>query len=198
MARLSDLVQTVADATGETAASVTVIARFLREAGLIATGGRGPSAARMTAPDLASLLLAVTALGDSTKAGETVARVGNFLLEPMAPEHCEALGVKADQSLRDCLATQLEHYSTNPEMPTLHGSARPRSIKISIGQSFSGWKASITTQLCGGDDFTLLFSPGGPSSQSLHPMGRSWFAELAPEVTHQAVLCLRDQIPGGA
>jgi hypothetical protein len=132
MARLSDLVASVADATGETTASVTVIARYLREAGLITTGGRGLSAARMTSHDLASLLLAMTSLGDNTKAGETVALVGQMLLEPMAPtndrgkishgtilieEHREKLGLEVNMSLRDCLAFQIDRYSINPEPP---------------------------------------------------------------------------------
>jgi hypothetical protein len=221
MARLSDLVQIVADATGETTASVTVIARSLREAGLIATGGRGRSAARMTSRDLASLLLAVSSLGDNTKAGETVSFVSQFFLETevvaddgnfcfsLNDDYCQALGVKAEQSLHGCLATQIDRYSINPESPnpappqpdlspfSFNGSTLPRSIEIGLGQGEDGWEASIKMQLCGGDDFTLLFSPDGQSRwDQIKVPGRRWFIRLGPEVTHRAVLCLRD-LPAG-
>lgn len=80
MARLSDLIATIAQAGGPPVKSLNVIARALREAGLIATGGRGAAGAQMTPSDLANMLLGLPALGDHTKAAETVAHVGSLQL----------------------------------------------------------------------------------------------------------------------
>jgi hypothetical protein len=59
MAILSELVSTVAKVSGMDLASIALIARQAREAGLIATSGRGPSAASMGLTDAANLLIAV-------------------------------------------------------------------------------------------------------------------------------------------
>jgi hypothetical protein len=61
MATLSQLVETVAEVEGMEPATVNLIARNVREAGLITTGGRGLSAARMTMADAVNLLIAVNA-----------------------------------------------------------------------------------------------------------------------------------------
>lgn len=84
MAKLSELIEAVSIATGDGEASVTVIARTLREAGLIATGGRGRNGAIMSAADAASLLIAVGSPGDHTKAATTVAAAGSMRLQPQA------------------------------------------------------------------------------------------------------------------
>ncbi|MFN6935618.1 MAG: hypothetical protein ACK4NZ_10760 [Tsuneonella sp.] len=80
MARLSDLIATIAEAGGPPIASLNVIGRALREAGLVATGGRGAAGAQMTPSDLANVLLGLPALGEHTKAADTVARVGSLQL----------------------------------------------------------------------------------------------------------------------
>lgn len=72
MAKLSDLVRTVADLTDVPLSSVTVVARVLREAELIKSGGRGRGGANMGSTDAAHLLLGVITLGDTTKAAEVV------------------------------------------------------------------------------------------------------------------------------
>jgi hypothetical protein len=59
MAILSELVTTMAKVSGMDLASVALIGRQAREAGLIATTGRGPSAASMGLTDAANLLIAV-------------------------------------------------------------------------------------------------------------------------------------------
>lgn len=61
MALLSELVKVVADVEGLDAVSVGIFARHAREAGLIAQGGRGRSAAQMSTRDAANLLIAVNA-----------------------------------------------------------------------------------------------------------------------------------------
>jgi hypothetical protein len=196
MAKLSDLVQVVANVTGEAPASVAVIARSLREAGLIATGGRGRSAARMTSHDLASLLLAVSSLGDNTKAGDTVTAVSQLSLESRAQnpaglnltdEHRQALGVTAEQSLLECLAIQIDRYSIesgsfsagpdmligrilpDPASFSFRGSTLPKSIGIAVGRSFDDWYASVRMQLVGGDSITLRFSSSRQSDQPASP-----------------------------
>src|SRR5262249_2541293 len=61
MASLSELARTIAQVEGLEEATVNLIGRYVREDGLIATGGRGTSAATMTARDAANLLIAVNA-----------------------------------------------------------------------------------------------------------------------------------------
>ena len=63
MATLSELVATVAAVEGIEPATVRLIARNIREAGLIATGGRGASAATMSPRDACNLIIAVNASG---------------------------------------------------------------------------------------------------------------------------------------
>jgi hypothetical protein len=72
MATLSELVDTIARVEGIDSATVTLIARSVREAGLITTGGRGLSAAQMTYRDAANLVIAVNASPTAREAEETV------------------------------------------------------------------------------------------------------------------------------
>jgi hypothetical protein len=72
MTTLSELVNTIAKVEGIDPATVTLIARSVREAGLITTGGRGPSAARMTYRDAANLIIAVNASPTAREAPHTV------------------------------------------------------------------------------------------------------------------------------
>lgn len=77
MAKLPDLVRAAADATGETEASIKVLARTLREGGLITTFGRGRHGAEMSSRDAASLLLGLAVAGDMTKAAAAVESLGS-------------------------------------------------------------------------------------------------------------------------
>jgi hypothetical protein len=72
MATLSELVNTIANVEGVDPAGVSLIARGVREAGLITTGGRGPSAAKMTATDAANLLIAINATTSVRAASQIV------------------------------------------------------------------------------------------------------------------------------
>jgi hypothetical protein len=67
MATLEKLVATIADIEGLGRERVRAIARAVRQAGLITTLGRGPSAARMTETDAANLLIAVN-VADTARA----------------------------------------------------------------------------------------------------------------------------------
>jgi hypothetical protein len=72
MAVLSELVNTVAKVTGVDRASVTLIARYAREAGLIAMSGRGSSAATMGLTDAANLLIAVNTVKHASEVARAV------------------------------------------------------------------------------------------------------------------------------
>jgi hypothetical protein len=80
MATLTELVETIAAVEGIDTATVGLIARLVREGGLISTGGRGPSAARMSVTDAANLLIAVNA---TRHANEAVRAVTFY--RPMVP-----------------------------------------------------------------------------------------------------------------
>jgi hypothetical protein len=66
------LVEIVARVEGMDPATVSLIARNVREAGLISTGGRGLSAAKMTLADAVNLLIAVNATVTAREAPQTV------------------------------------------------------------------------------------------------------------------------------
>jgi hypothetical protein len=72
MAVLSELVNTVAKVTGMDAATVALIARHAREAGLIAMSGRGPSAASMRPTDAANLLIAINTVHQASSVGRVI------------------------------------------------------------------------------------------------------------------------------
>jgi len=74
MATLGALVEIVAAVAGISRERVEAMARAVREAGLIATHGRGPSAAQMAETDAANLLIAVNAAETARSAPETVRR----------------------------------------------------------------------------------------------------------------------------
>lgn len=72
MAILSSLAEAIAEIEGIDYASVIMIARTVREGGLIRTGGRGTSAAHMQVTDAANLLIAVNVSPRLRSAVETV------------------------------------------------------------------------------------------------------------------------------
>jgi hypothetical protein len=76
MATPPELMQAVSEATGLALATVVDMDRRLVKANLRTKGGRGLSAARMTALDAARLLTAVLASPQSNRAAEAVQRYG--------------------------------------------------------------------------------------------------------------------------
>jgi hypothetical protein len=72
MATLSELVETIADVEGLDPATVGLIGRYIREAGLITQRGRGPSAAKMGRSDAANLLIGVNAAKNVVDAARAV------------------------------------------------------------------------------------------------------------------------------
>lgn len=129
MARLSDLTQTLSHSTGVTQTSLSVIARVLREAGLVATGTRGPGA-NMGPRDLATLLLAIGVQGPHLKTADIVKAVGAQTLASMS--HINAtpinyvgddpasMGLHLGQNLIQTLSDIIERYAVpNPMASTL-------------------------------------------------------------------------------
>jgi hypothetical protein len=130
MARLTDLTRTLSHSTGVTQTSLSVIARVLREAGLVATGTRGPGA-NMGPRDLATLLLAIGVQGPHLKAADIVKEVGAQKLAS-AP-HINAtpfdyigddpasLGLHLGQDLIQTLSDIIERYAVpTPMTSTLY------------------------------------------------------------------------------
>lgn len=74
VATLEQLVETIADREGLGLQRVRAVARVARQAGLIATLGRGMSAAKMTPRDAANLLIAVNVAGTARTAPKIVDR----------------------------------------------------------------------------------------------------------------------------
>jgi hypothetical protein len=70
----AQLVETISRATGVALPTVVDIDRKLAKAGLRTVGGRGRSAARMTAADAARLLTAILASAQATDAADAVQR----------------------------------------------------------------------------------------------------------------------------
>lgn len=85
MAKLSDLIPTLAQVLPMPEQTVAVIARSLRQERLLSTGGRGPGAADMTPEDCARLLLAIMAT-DQVK--DAVRAVQTFWAFPVEALHC--------------------------------------------------------------------------------------------------------------
>jgi hypothetical protein len=114
MARLSELVETIARVEGMDLATVRLIARNLREAGLITTSGRGPSAAKMTLADASNLLIAVNASDRVQKTGQTVRtyrRLEAYAYGPRPHYPC-----KLDDALQ-----QLIQAASNKALPARYG-----------------------------------------------------------------------------
>lgn len=128
MARLSDLTRTLSQSTGVTQTSLSVIARVLREAGLVATGTRGPGAS-MGPRDLATLLLAIGVQGPHLKTADIVKTVGaqtlastshiNATLSDYVGDDPGGMGLHLGQDLIQTLSDIIERYDVTPSTSTL-------------------------------------------------------------------------------
>ncbi|MBW0149666.1 MAG: hypothetical protein KXJ53_00500 [Phenylobacterium sp.] len=128
MAKLPDLVSTTAKLTGEDEASIKVLARSLREGGLIKTGGRGRNGADMGWDDAASMVLGLASSADRTKVAEDVSylractSLGGFVLAPKTHFTLSADGLRAtfpfvSDELTATLAQLLASYETGVDAP---------------------------------------------------------------------------------
>lgn len=120
MAILSDLVESIAEVEDIDPATIGLIARYIREAGLIATHGRGPSAAKMSATDAANLLIGVNATSTAVEAPRVVRAYRRL--------HASEAPVLSDPSLDIPLGTLGEAIEQ-----LLHGAGRGE-----LAQPFAG------------------------------------------------------------
>lgn len=200
MALLSQLVSVMAFVTGDPEPGLIVLARSLREAGYITTGGRGRSAAHMKERDAAALLLAATAPGDNTRAADTLGVVGNLRLvdRPIAN-----LGLRPGLTMLDGLTLLFEQYANGeqdqacpPEPGAHHG--RPLEISLIIRHDRLGWSGDINAYLSSGEDVYFRFTPDG-QELSPHPERPSSTAPNSKQATirqgaiaaHLAINCVR-------
>jgi len=86
MAKLSDLIPTLAQVLPMPEQTVAMYARHLREARLLSTGGRGLGAAKMTATDCARLLIAIMAADQVKNTVNAVETFWSLPLEEIAPK----------------------------------------------------------------------------------------------------------------
>jgi hypothetical protein len=223
MAWLSTLIRTVAETSGEPEASVTVIARSLREGGFITTGGRGRSAASMTNFDAASLLLGVGAPGDNTKAAATVARLSAAALEKSltwkrgAPDGRQKaatvpsnLNINAGDELIHVIArllnefelpkigaTGLRRIRPKPRVQNEDGAEiwLPQSIQLETTFDQRGWSADLEVTTSDGRLVRFVFAE---TQQALRHTTTElrWkrsSVTLLPPIFEAVVRCLRDE-----
>lgn len=121
MAKLPDLVRAVSANTGFSEASVKILARSLREANWIQTGGRGRHGAEMGPADGASLILGLASPGEWTNAGSTLRKLarchaaGVIVQQQKEFSICDpsiALGGREirDLDVRECLTLLINRY----------------------------------------------------------------------------------------
>lgn len=86
MAVLSTLVKALAEVEGLEETQVAWVGRYLREAGLVASGGRGRGGAQMTVTDAANLLIGVNATSTAKEAvGAVISIRGLTLADEVFP-----------------------------------------------------------------------------------------------------------------
>lgn len=221
MALLSQLVGVLAEVTGDPEPGMVVLARSLREAGYITTGGRGRSAAHMTERDAAAMLLAVASGGDNTRAADTLRHVGNLrLLEgsegrtydgvhgkfPLS-QRPVGIGLEPGVTMLECLTLLLEQYANgecSPAESVGGGDRRPSEISFIIRHDRFGWSGDINVYVRSGEDVDLRFTQDGlpqpaPLLANLKLAGpfdnteraKVTSMRLSAIATHLAVNCVR-------
>jgi hypothetical protein len=133
MATLTELVKTVAKVEGMDPATVGLFARAVREAGLIATRGRGASAAKMDFMDAANLLIAVNASDMARDAPITVRtyrrlEVDNKILDPR-PKFGEALDQLLEATVNGSFP---DDYLSHPSPPKIMQKFREGQVELEI------------------------------------------------------------------
>ncbi|MBW7057922.1 hypothetical protein KY389_14795 [Paracoccus bogoriensis] len=134
MAKLSDLVPTLAQVLPMPEQTVAVIARALRQARLISTGGRGPGAADMTPEDCARLLLAIMA-ADQVK--DSVAASQRFWAFPVEELHSRDTMPEDEQDawlpLPDAMRALTQVTTLGEMLAGLIAAARDGALDAALG-----------------------------------------------------------------
>jgi len=122
MALISDLVKELAVSTGTAEKSITVIARWLREDGLLSQKGHGRGAARATPLDAARLLIALMVGGKSKNAPQAVRDFGQLVIMPEPDAKRRKTDVRAfleppnGSTFEDGLALLIESFGNGDVM----------------------------------------------------------------------------------
>jgi len=144
MATLEQLVEVVANREGMDPATVRLIARYVREAGLIRTGGRGLSAYQMEYTDAANLLIGVNASASAQDAPAAVRRFRR--LEVWAEGNRSGTFGEALDTLIEALATN----RTLPQMflrfpiPAVLSQKRIRDVEVKFERPYARAGLSIS------------------------------------------------------
>jgi hypothetical protein len=139
MATLSELVDTIAAVEDIDPATVALMARYIREAGLISTGGRGPSAATMSLRDAANLLIGVNATTTAVEAARTVSAYRELEAHAIrrAPDEPRmkygTLGEAIEQLIHAIIVGELPEIFLHQEVPyALQYSFREGYVDIAL------------------------------------------------------------------
>lgn len=118
MARASELVEVITDATGLEPTTVTRYARFAREGGFLSQSGRGNSAARMKTVDAANLLACILVNGIAQEAAAQIQKVMEMAVYSRDADHLDDrhLSPEDQQRLRKILPIVFDRDHTLHEL----------------------------------------------------------------------------------
>lgn len=151
MATLSELVETLAAVEGLDPARVSLIARYIREADLITTHGRGPSAAKMNLTDAANLVIGATVTRIATEAATVVSTyraLESYELrtktDPRPPKQFGTLGAAVEQLIHAAGVGELPELFLDNEVPyQLRESFSKGDVYITLGFRTSNLSAFL-------------------------------------------------------
>jgi hypothetical protein len=136
MAKLSDLIPTLAKVLPMPEQTVAIYARLLRQARLLSTGGRGPGGANMTPEDCARLLIALMA-ADQVK--DAVPALERFWALPVDTRNTRETVPKRDRSgwlpLPKSLSLLNEAKTFGGAVAGLIAAARDNTLQSGLGQA---------------------------------------------------------------
>jgi len=144
MAKLRDLVRSVAFVLDESEATVNVRAMMLRKAKLLRSTGRGLHAASMGPSDATNLLLACTVGGQATACAAVVERVRRASLVKTSSVDLPPAAYFGLKLLPRNLGEALDALFANTLLPARSPlELNPRAILFSIERDRGGWSADI-------------------------------------------------------
>jgi hypothetical protein len=130
---LSELVTIVAKVEGMDPARVGLIARSVREDGLITTGGRGSSAGKMTILDATNLLIAVNTAETAREAPSAVRRYRRLEAVDYEKQRRFQFGESLEQLIHAASIKALpERYLFNPVPPLIARDFSNDQIRINL------------------------------------------------------------------
>jgi hypothetical protein len=200
MATLTELVDTIAAVEGLERSTVSLVARYVREAGLISTHGRGTSAARMNVTDAANLLIGVNATTTGKDAAKTVSAYRELESyefrekgDPRPVQKYGTLGEAIEQLVHATGVGELPEVFLNREVPNDLQEAFPdvhidmkfrrpilsASLKITPGLNEELLETEIPPDTLGWDEDVLMAEQAGMMEEETG-MPESLFFEFYP------------------